>query len=130
MPHLRLLIAPGTVRKRLLDSTLDDLAKKGYGDMRRQEGGDWHSLMTDNMGIGLFDERSVVVVDDAAKLGPLPNGLAPLLSPPDAGCIILLLCESETPAIIPKAHMGKCSVLKAAEPSPWSKERDSMIADG
>ena len=130
MPHLRLLIASGTARKRLLDSAVDDLAKEGCGDLRRQDGGDWHSLMTDNMGISLFGERGVVIVDDAAKLGPFPDSLAPLLSPPDSGSVILLMCESETPALIPKALMGKCSALKASEPSPWSRERDNMITDG
>ncbi|MDR1482303.1 MAG: hypothetical protein LBI74_06735 [Synergistaceae bacterium] len=131
MPHLHLLIASGTARKRLMDSTVSDLAKAGYGDLRRQDGGDWHSLMTDNMGAGLFDERGVIIVDDAAKLGPFPNGLAPLISPPppDSPNVIILMCDTETSALIPKAYIGRCTVSKAAELSPWSKERDSMITE-
>jgi DNA polymerase-3 subunit delta len=131
MPHLHLLIASGTARKRLLDTTVAGLVRGGYGDLRRQDGGNWHSLMTDNMGAGLFDERGVVVVDDAAKLGPFPEGLAPLLSPPppDSPNVIILMCDAETQALIPKVYISRCTVSKSAELTPWSKERDSMIAE-
>jgi DNA polymerase-3 subunit delta len=128
VPHIHLLIATGTSQRRLLDSTVSTLSKNGYGDVRRQETTDWRSLLTENMGGGLFDDRCVVIVEEAEKLGPLPDGLASLLSPPDSSCVIILVCKSETSSPIPKAHLKACSVSKEAELSPWSRKRDDIIA--
>ncbi|MDR3332504.1 MAG: hypothetical protein LBT08_07735 [Synergistaceae bacterium] len=127
MPHLHLLIASGSSQRRLLESTVSALAGKGYSDVRRQEGGDWRSIVTENMSGGLFDEQSVVIVEDADKLGPMPGNLATLLTPPDSSVVILLVCKSDTPSLIPKDLIHLCGVSKASEPSPWSKERDETV---
>lgn len=84
-------------------------------------------LLTENMGRGLFEERSAIVIEDAEKLGPMPGNLAPLLEGKDASVVVLLVCKSETPAIVPKELLSKCSRSKAEEPSPWSKDRDETV---
>lgn len=129
MPHLRLITGPGTAQRRLVARELAALAAKGYELGARTEGGDWRSLLTENRGRGLFGERSVIVVDDAEKLGLMPENLAPLMEGPDAPVVILLVAKSEIPAIVPKALSGRCSHSKAEEPSPWSKDRDGIVAD-
>lgn len=129
MPHIHILAAPGTAQRRLLDTTLASLAKKGYKDIRRREGGDWASLLTENRCAGLFDEKTAVVVEDTEKLGAFPAHLAPLMEPDGADSVILLLCKTENQTPIPKDLLPRCSLAKATEPSPWSKERDEMIRD-
>jgi DNA polymerase-3 subunit delta len=127
MPHLHLITGTGTAQRRLLASALDALASKGYEAVSRREGGDWRALLTENRGGGLFDDKSVILVDEAEKLGLMPENLAPLLEGEDAAVVILLACKSETPAIIPKELALKCSRSKAEEPSPWSKDRDDIV---
>ena len=127
MPHLHLLIAAGTAQRRLVASELEKLTKKGYTLSSRQDGGEWGRLLTENSGGGLFSEKSVVVVEEAEKLGPLPEQLVPLLEAGDSSVIILAVCKSETPALVPKTHLGSCTVTKASEPSPWSRERDDIV---
>ncbi|MDR1944291.1 MAG: hypothetical protein LBQ19_05665 [Synergistaceae bacterium] len=127
MPHLHLIVGTGTAQRRLLSSALDTLKKKGYETDLRREGGEWRSLLTENRGGGLFGDRSVIVIDDAEKLGLMPENLAPLLESDGAAVEILLVLKSETPAIIPKDLLARCSRSKAEEPSPWSKERDEVI---
>ncbi|MDL2264744.1 hypothetical protein LJC31_08845, partial [Synergistaceae bacterium OttesenSCG-928-I11] len=127
MPHVHILPAGGNAQRRLLETTLKAYAAKGYEDLKRQEGGDWASLLTENSGGGLFDERSAIVVDEAEKLGMLPERYASLLEPPTATTMILLVCKTETAAPIPKTLLPKCTLTKAAEPSPWSRERDDIV---
>jgi DNA polymerase III delta subunit len=129
MPHLHLVTGSGTAQRRLLAKELAALAKKGYELGAKMEGGEWRSLLTEHRGPGLFEERSVVVVEDAEKLGLMPENLAPLLESPDASVVIILAAKSETPAIVPKELLEKCSRSKAEEPSPWSKDRDAIVAD-
>ncbi|MDR3255270.1 MAG: hypothetical protein LBT31_06860 [Synergistaceae bacterium] len=127
MPHLHLIFGTGTAQRRLISSTLDALRSKGYETGSRREGGDWRPLLTENRGRGLFDERSAIVVEDAEKLGLMPENLATLLEGESAAVVILLVCRSETPAIVPKELLPRCSRSKAEEPSPWSKDRDEIV---
>ena len=127
MPHLHLLIATGTAQRRLVASEIEKLTKKGYVLSSRQDGGEWGRLLTENRGGGLFSSRSIIVVEEAEKLGALPEQLVPLLEDAGASVIILIVCKSETPVIVPKAHIGRCTVSKAAELSPWSRERDDIV---
>lgn len=128
MPHLHILAAGGNAQRRLLDSTLANYATHGYEDIRKQEGGDWRSLLTENMSGGLFGEKSVTVVEDAEKLGAMPESLADLLEPAgdDVECVVLLLCKGES-SVIPKTVMPKCTISKATDPSPWSRDRDEAV---
>lgn len=127
MPHVYLLLASGTAQRRLLETTAEKLAAKGYEFGSRQEGGDWHALLTENRSAGLFCNKSFVVIEEAQELGTLPTPLAPLLEEEGAAVALLLVCKSENANIIPKDLMKNCSVLKASEPSPWSKDRDAAI---
>ena len=129
MPHVHLLIASGTAQRRLIETTTTKLKTKGYEPGVRQEGGDWHALLTENRGVGLFGDKSIVVVDDAEKLGPMPVQLAPLREAEGAAVVLLLVCKSESANIVPKDLLKECSVSKASEPSPWSKERDMAISE-
>lgn len=127
MPHLHILAAGGNAQRRLLDSTIADYTAKGYEDVRKQEGGDWLVLLSENRGGGLFDEKSLIIVEDAEKMGPLPDSLSDLLDPPGAECVVLLLAKSESSSVIPKSLIAKCTLSKAADPSPWSRDRDDAV---
>ncbi len=127
MPHVHILTGGGSAQRRLMEATLKAYAARGYEDITRQEGGDWAALLTENSGGGLFGEKRVVVVDEAEKLGVLPERYAPLLEPKNAETAILLICKNETAIPVPKTLIPKCTLSKATEPSPWSKERDEII---
>ena len=57
MPQLLLIAASGTAQRRLLEETAAALEKEGYTAAGKQEGGEWNSLLSDNMTGGLFDEK-------------------------------------------------------------------------
>ena len=126
MAHVHILAGSGTLQRRLLEDTLEAIRKKGCDEVRRTEGADWHALLTENRGGGLFEEKVLIVLGDADKMGQIPAALSGLLETAGASTIILAPCASET-AVAPKELLPLCSVSKAAQPSPWSKERDEAI---
>lgn len=140
MPHIRVISAGGSEQRRLVESTLAALKKQGYSDVRHQDCGDWGELLTENVGGGLFDERSVIVVEGAEKMEMMPERFEPMLEPPGSFCVILLVHStkqeadedeaqsSRRPIPIPKALLAKCVVEKGEKaPAPWAKERDDAV---
>lgn len=152
MPHVYIVSANGGAQRTLVERAVSGYTKKGY-EVVRQEGGVWGDLLTQNLGGGLFDERSVIVVEAAEKLGDLPLSFAATLEGPDAPCVLLLVCKARTArsnsadqdeqetddssdqteasanAIpVPKQLLDKCTLVKAPPvPPPWSKERDRIV---
>ena len=127
MPALRLIVASGTGQRRLLEETVASLEKKGYVLSGRQEGGEWNSLLSDNISGGLFDENRLVVVDSAALMGAMPENLSDLVDS-ESPVIILLVYETEPAKLIPKAVQKKCVVLKPEEFPRWPRERQAWVA--
>lgn len=131
MPQLLLIAASGTAQRRLLEETSAALKKDGYTAAGKQEGGEWRSLLSDNMTGGLFDEKRFIVVESAGALGPFPENLASLVEP-SSDAALLLVYESDArmqPArFIPKEILSKCRVIKAAEFPRWPRERGLWTA--
>ncbi|MDR3164190.1 MAG: hypothetical protein LBU13_01265 [Synergistaceae bacterium] len=117
----------GAAARRLLTEVTVGLEAKGYGDIRRQEANDWGTLLAENSCRGLFEANSLVVVEEAEKLGPLPKKFLSMLEGPGASNYILLSCKSENASIIPKEAAAKCSFSKNVSPPPWARERDELI---
>ena len=115
MPQLLLIAASGTAQRRLLEETAAALEKEGYTAAGKQEGGEWNSLLSDNMTGGLFDEKRFVVVESAFTMGPFPEKLASVVEP-QSDVILLLVYESDAKAqpskFIPKEILSKCRVVK------------------
>lgn len=142
MPHVRIISAGGSEQRRLVDDALAELRELGHSDVRHQDGGDWGALLTENAGGGLFDEKSLVVVEGAEKMEMMPERFAPLLEPAGAPAVILLVHStkqgaeddddqrSRRPIPVPKSLIDRCVVVKgAAAPPPWSKEREQAAVD-
>ena len=129
MAHIHLIVATGTAQRSLLASEIERLTERGYTLSSRRDGGEWGALLTENRSGGLFSSKSILVVEDAEKLGTLPEQLVSLLENKDADVVIFLVCKSETPLLVPKAHMDRCSLTRAVELSPWSRERDEIVKD-
>jgi DNA polymerase-3 subunit delta len=127
MPHLHVVSGSGAAARRLLAEVTAGLEAKGYGDIRRQEASDWGTLLTENSCRGLFEDNSLVIVEEAEKLGALPEKFASMLEGPGALTYIVLACKSENASIVPKELAEKCSFSKNASPPPWSRERDELI---
>ena len=94
MPALLLIAASGTAQRRLLEETAAELEKKGYVAAGKQEGGEWSSLLSDNMTGGLFDESRFIIVESAPLLGPFPEKLSSMIDA-DSSVTLVLVYESE-----------------------------------
>lgn len=127
MPSLSLIIASGASQRRVLEETVESLGKKGYTLSGRQEGGEWVSLLSENMSGGLFDENRMVVVEGAALLGALPVSLSSMIEA-DAPVVILLVYDTEPTKFIPKEILKKCTVIRAEEFPRWPRERQAWVA--
>ena len=130
MPQLLLIAASGTAQRRLLEETAAALEKEGYTAAGKQEGGEWNSLLSDNMTGGLFDEKRFVVVESAFTMGPFPEKLASVVVP-QSDVILLLVYESDAKAqpskFIPKDVLSKCRVVKPVEFPRWPRERQAWV---
>ncbi|MEG1911967.1 MAG: hypothetical protein RRY12_03385 [Cloacibacillus sp.] len=128
MPALLLISASGTAQRRLLEETTSALEKKGYSAAGRQEGGEWNSLLSDNMTGGLFDEERYIVVESAPLLGAMPEKLSGMIEP-EASVVIVLVYDGDAKnsaaKFIPKPALAKCQMLKAAEFPRWPRERQA-----
>lgn len=122
MPSLLLIAASGTAQRRLLEETVADFEKKGYAVSGRQEGGEWSSLLSDNLSGGLFDENRIVIVDSAPLLGSFPESLDPMVEA-DSPVVIILVYDTEPVKIFPEKTFKRCRVLKAVPFPRWPNER-------
>lgn len=128
MPELRLISASGTAQRRLLEETLHSLQDKGYVLSARQEGGEWSTLLSDNMSGGLFDSERVVVVDSAALMGAMQPALASMVEEKSSVIIILIYDTDPFKAkLLPKEIAKKCVVLKPEEFPRWPRERQMWV---
>jgi len=126
MPELRLIAATGTAQRRLLEETSVQLEKNGYVMSARQEGGEWSSLLADNLSGGLFDEHRYIVVEDAENLGMLPENLASMVEE-NAAVVILLVSAVDPSKLIPKDLLKKCKILKPDVYPRWPNERQRWV---
>lgn len=126
MPSLRLIVASGTAQRRLLEETVNDFEKKGYTLAARQEGGEWVSLLSENMSGGLFDENRLVVIDSAVLMGAMPENLGSMVEK-DSSVVIVLVYDSDPSKLIPKDVMAKCVTLRPAEFPRWPRERQMWV---
>lgn len=131
MPSLLLIAASGTAQRRLLEETAAQLEKEGYTAAGKQEGGEWNSLLSDNMTGGLFDEKRFVVVESAFTMGPFPEKLAAVVEP-SSDVVLVLVYESDAKSqpskFIPKDVLAKCRVVKPAEFPRWPRERQAWVS--
>lgn len=127
MPKLRLIVASGTGQRRLLEETVKECEKKGYVQGGRQEGGEWSSLLADNLSGGLFDENRLIIVESAALLGPMPENCGAMVER-ESDTIILLVYDADPSKLFPKEVFQKCEVLKAEEYPRWPRERQNWVS--
>lgn len=142
-----MISASGSAQRKLLDDQIKKLGSEGYEDVRKIEAQDWSSLLSENMGGGIFAERSIVIVEEADKLGEMPQNCASMLEPEGSPVEIIAVCRPKSSRAkaeddeseeedragggipIPKQLLSKCKVVKSkAPPPPWSRERDAIIA--
>ena len=131
MPSLLLIAASGTAQRRLLEESCAELEKKGYTAAGTQEGGEWNSVLADNMTSGLFDENRYVVVESAPLLGEFPEKLSFMVTPA-ASAVIVLVYESDPKLqpskFIPQDVLSQCRIVKAEEFPRCPRERQIWVA--
>lgn len=127
MPDLRLIAASGTAQRRVLEDTAAKLEKEGYVLSGRQEGGDWVSLLSENMSGGLFDEKRLIIIENAALLGPIPENLAAMVVP-GSPVVVLLVYDADPGKLIPAAILKKCGVIKPEAFPRWPRERQAWVS--
>ena len=124
MPELLMIAASGTAQRRLLEETAAELEKKGYAAAGKTEGGEWRSLLSDNMTGGLFDENRYIVVESAALLDKFPPALSSLAEK-NSSVLIVLVYESkkECEKFVPKNVLSQCKIIEPAEFPKWANKR-------
>lgn len=127
MAELRFIVGTGTAQRRLLEENVVKLENEGYMLSSRQEGGDWVSLLSDNMSGGLFGDRSFTVIDSAELMGAMPKKLAPLAEGGDS--VIILVYESDPSKFVPKEIVKKSKVIKPESFPRWPRERQAWVAN-
>lgn len=127
MPSLYLLVASGTRQRRLLHETIAEFDKKGYVVRARQEGGDWVSVLSDNMSTGLFDEKVLVIVESAELMGAMPDKLSEMIEK-DTDIAILLVYDAMPNKFLSKEALKKSTILKPKEIPRWPAERQRWLS--
>ena len=127
MPHLHVISGTGAALRRLLAEERTRLEQDGYEDISSVEAGEWGALLSENIGRGLWSDKTAVIVEEAERLGQLPARLVPMLEERGADNVILLVCKPDGASIIPREAAGRVAVSKVSSPPPWSKERDEII---
>lgn len=124
MPKILLITSAGTSQRRLIAEAVGRLESEGYGEMTRCEGGDWLSLLTENMSAGLFADRRAVLVEEAEKLGTFPEACLPLVDS-KAAVVLLLIYSADPVKLLSREVLARCEVLKSKEepPKPWERGR-------
>lgn len=129
MPQLVILTATGTAQRQLLQETLDDLRQKGYPLEARQEGGEWLSLLSENLGGGLFSSRRAVLVEEASKLGPFPPQAERMLEEQSSCVVLVLVYEGDHEKFFPRALLPRISVKRATEVPRFGTSRMRWIVE-
>lgn len=124
MPKILLITSSGTAQRRLLATAVKRLESEGYGEITRQEGGDWSSLLTENLSAGLFADRRAVLIEEAEKLGSFPETCLSLLDP-KAPVVLVLVYSADPAKWFSKEALSRCEILKSKEeaPKPWERVR-------
>lgn len=129
MPRLVIVNAAGSSQRRLLSEVVKDLKSQGYVLASRQEGGGWSDLFGDSRTAGLFESRTIVQVEDAAKMGRFPDEFVGFLEGPEAFAAIVLVYSSDASKFFAKDLFKKLDVRKAQEVPRWSGQRQKWISD-
>lgn len=129
MPRLVIVNAAGASQRRLLSEVVRELKTQGYALTSRQEGGGWPDLFGDSRTSGLFDSRTIVQVEDAARMGRFPAEFGEFLEGKDALSALVLLYSGDAWKYFPKDLFKKLDVRKAREVPRWAGQRQKWITD-
>ncbi len=80
-------------------------------------------LLSDNLSGGLFDERSIVIVDSAPHAGSISENLDPMVEP-DSQVVLLLVYDSDPAKIFPPQTLKKCKDHKSAAISSMAEGKN------
>jgi len=128
VPSLLAICSKEPAKSRLLQETLEELSRKGFSVAGRTEGYNWWDLFSTATTGGLFDEKSIYIVDSPEAMGIFPSPLSTQIEPKEsASTIILLLYESEVEKHLPR-EVIKMSTIKRPEKVPhWTTGRIEWI---
>ncbi len=129
MPRLIVLNAAGASQRRLLSEVLTDLKKSGFVLASRQEGGEWVELFGNSRTTGLFENRTVVQVEEASRLGKFPGELEGFLEGIGAPSVLLLLYSGDASKFFARELFKKLDVRRAREVPRWANQRRRWISE-
>lgn len=127
MPHFKVIPNAGATTRRLLDETLESLETLGYGRGPVQEGGDWHTLLSESRSGGLFCERLVTVVEGAELLGPYPEELVHLIEDEGADGVIILVYGGDARKFFSTRCREKIFFIEGEKVPFWPSQRKTWL---
>jgi len=129
VPHLMIVSAAGTSQRRLVSDTVAREGKMGYPLSSRREGGEWNDLLSSENGVGLFEPKRLVLVEEAQELGKFPLGMETLLEGPESCTHILLVYSEESRNLFDKGVHSKLAWLKAEDIPRFGTARQRWVEE-
>ena len=116
----------------MLESVLSELAKQGYTEGTKQEGGTWPDLISDSLSGGLFDNRRYILVEEAAILGAMPENFAKFVTTSNDEQVAIVLVYGDDPRATHTKFFSKdvlklCEISKPAPFPLWANERATWV---
>lgn len=127
MPHLMIVSAAGTSQRRLVSDTVASEGEMGYSLSSRREGGAWNDLLSSENGVGLFEPKRLVLVEEAQELGKFPLGMESLLEGPESCTHILLVYSDEPRSLFEKGIHARLAWLKGEDIPRFGTARQRWV---
>ena len=123
---MRLIVVEGhESQRRKLEELLSDLSKKGYvltGKIETAPMGGWPEVVAVSRSGGLFDDKRMMVVENAEQLGVFPPNLADLLED-EADNVVIAVFAGDSKKIFAGAPTKKITYIRPdASVPPWKRK--------
>ena len=128
MPALLVVSASRSAQRDILKEILDELIKKDFTLTNKTDGGEWESILPSLLTPGLFEGKSIWLVEDAEKMGAMPDRFSALVEPlVSARSVLLLAYEGSPSKFLSKEILRSARVVKETRPPRWESEKKQML---
>jgi len=130
VPALLVLSASPSSRREILIETTHELIGKGFTLTNKTEGGEWDVIFPSLLTPGLFEGKSIWLVEDAENMGAMPEKFSSLLEPLDSARSVLCLVYGSSPSkFLSKEILRSARLVKEKKPPRWDSEKKQMLKE-
>ncbi|MDD2206502.1 MAG: hypothetical protein WCQ97_05425 [Aminobacterium sp.] len=129
MPRIVIISASEVSQRRLLSDTLRKYEHLGYVLSGRKEGSSWQEVLALGQNRGLFDDKQMLLVENAEDLGVLPENMLSLIDTEEENFLVMLVYDGSPSKYIPKEILRHLDIYKAEEIPFWTSARLRWLLD-